>query len=299
MIKAHELTKIFGTKPALDKVSFDIADGSVFGLIGSNGSGKSTLLRLISGIYLPDGGSICIDGAATFDNPVLKSQIAFLGDTPYFLAQSDLSEMTSFYRSLYPNFSKDVFEHMLKIFPLDRKARISSMSKGMQRQAALILAISSCPKYLLMDEAFDGLDVVMRRVLGNILLEGVEQQGLTTVIASHNLRELEDLSDHVGLLHEGKVLFNDRMDSLRGTLHKVQAVFERTPDVSVFKELNVIKTERTGSLVQMIIRGKEDEIMTFIRSLDPIFCECIEPTLEEMFIYELEVTGYDVKNILQ
>ena len=299
MIKAHELTKIFGTKPALDKVSFDIADGSVFGLIGSNGSGKSTLLRLISGIYLPDGGSIGIDGAATFDNPALKSQIAFLGDTPYFLAQSDLSEMASFYRSLYPNFSKDVFEHMLKIFPLDRKARISSMSKGMQRQAALILAISSRPKYLLMDEAFDGLDVVMRRVLGNILLEGVEQQGLTTVIASHNLRELEDLSDHVGLLHEGKVLFNDRMDSLRGTLHKVQAVFERTPDVSVFKELNVIKTERTGSLVQMIIRGKEDEIMTFIRSLDPIFCECIEPTLEEMFIYELEVTGYDVKNILQ
>jgi len=299
MIKAHELTKIFGTKPALDKVSFDIADGSVFGLIGSNGSGKSTLLRLISGIYLPDGGSIGIDGAATFDNPVLKSQIAFLGDTPYFLAQSDLSEMASFYRSLYPNFSKDVFEHMLKVFPLDRKARISSMSKGMQRQAALILAISSRPKYLLMDEAFDGLDVVMRRVLGNILLEGVEQQGLTTVIASHNLRELEDLSDHVGLLHEGKVLFNDRMDSLRGTLHKVQAVFERTPDVSVFKELNVIKTERTGSLVQMIIRGNEDEIMAFISSLDPIFCECIEPTLEEMFIYELEVTGYDVKNILQ
>lgn len=299
MIKAHELTKIFGTKPALDKVSFDIADGSVFGLIGSNGSGKSTLLRLISGIYLPDGGSIGIDGAATFDNPALKSQIAFLGDTPYFLAQSDLSEMASFYRSLYPNFSKDVFEHMLKVFPLDRKARISSMSKGMQRQAALILAISSRPKYLLMDEAFDGLDVVMRRVLGNILLEGVEQQGLTTVIASHNLRELEDLSDHVGLLHEGKVLFNDRMDSLRGTLHKVQAVFERTPDVSVFKELNVIKTERTGSLVQMIIRGNEDEIMAFISSLDPIFCECIEPTLEEMFIYELEVTGYDVKNILQ
>ena len=299
MIKAHELTKIFGTKPALDKVSFDIADGSVFGLIGSNGSGKSTLLRLISGIYLPDGGSIGIDGAATFDNPALKSQIAFLGDTPYFLAQSDLSEMASFYRSLYPNFSKDVFEHMLKVFPLDRKARISSMSKGMQRQAALILAISSRPKYLLMDEAFDGLDVVMRRVLGNILLEGVEQQGLTTVIASHNLRELEDLSDHVGLLHEGKVLFNDRMDSLRGTLHKVQAVFERTPDVSIFKELNVIKTERTGSLVQMIIRGNEDEIMAFISSLDPIFCECIEPTLEEMFIYELEVTGYDVKNILQ
>ena len=299
MIKAHELTKIFGNKAALDQVSFDIKDGCVFGLIGSNGSGKSTLLRLISGVYLPDGGSICIDGCATFDNPRLKSQIAFLGDTPYFLPQADLNEMASFYKSMYPNFSKDTFEHLLKIFPLNRKARISSMSKGMQRQAALILAIASQPRYLLLDEAFDGLDVVMRRVLGNLLLEGVEKQGLTTVIASHNLRELEDLSDYVGLLHEGKVLFNDRMDSLQGKLHKVQAAFEHVPDLTVFKGLNVIKTERTGSLLQMIIRGDENEIMGFIKALNPVFCECIEPTLEEMFIYELEVTGYDVKNILQ
>lgn len=299
MIKAEGLTKLFGEKAALDDVSFEIQDGSIYGLIGSNGSGKSTLLRLISGVYLPDKGSIGIDGIPTFDNPELKAQIAFLGDTPYFLAQSNLNEMAHFYEGLYPTFNREVYEHLLNVFPLDRRARISSMSKGMQRQAALILSMSTEPRYLLLDEAFDGLDVVMRRVLGNILLDGVEKRGMTTVIASHNLRELEDLSDHVGLLHEGKILFNDNTENLRGTLHKVQAVFAHIPEASVFAGLNILKTERTGSMLQMIVRGNEEEIMTLIRRLDPIFCECIEPTLEEMFIYELEVTGYDVKNILQ
>ena len=299
MIKAERLTKLFGNKAALDDVSFEINDGSIYGLIGSNGSGKSTLLRLISGVYIPDKGHIGIDGVPTFDNPELKSQIAFLGDTPYFLAQSNLNEMARFYEGLYPTFNREVYEHLLNVFPLDRRARISSMSKGMQRQAALILSMSTEPRYLLLDEAFDGLDVVMRRVLGNILLDGVENRGMTTVIASHNLRELEDLSDHVGLLHEGKILFNDNTENLRGTLHKVQVVFDRIPESGVFNGLNILKTERTGSLVQMIVRGDENEIMTLIKRLDPVFCECIEPTLEEMFIYELEVTGYDVKNILQ
>lgn len=299
MIKAEELTKLFGGKAALDDVSFEIEDGSIYGLIGSNGSGKSTLLRLISGVYLPDGGSIGIDGTPTFDNPELKAQIAFLGDTPYFLAQSNLNEMARFYEGLYPTFNRAVYEHLLNVFPLDRRARISSMSKGMQRQAALILSMSTEPRYLLLDEAFDGLDVVMRRVLGNILLDGVENREMTTVIASHNLRELEDLSDHVGLLHKGKIIFNDKTDSLRGQLHKVQAVFNHVPEASTFTGLNILKTERTGSLLQMIVRGNEEEIMTLIKRLDPVFCECIEPTLEEMFIYELEVIGYDVKNILQ
>ena len=299
MIEAVNLTKRFGETLALNDVSFKIEDGSIYGLIGSNGSGKSTLLRLISGVYMPDSGNILIDGAQVFDCPYLKSQVAFLGDTPYFLPQSNLNEMANFYEGLYPNFSRSVYEHLLSVFPLDRKARVSAMSKGMQRQAALILAMSTCPRYLLLDEAFDGLDVVMRRVLSNIILEGVEKQGLTTIIASHNLRELEDLSDHVGLLHNGKILFNDRTENLQGKLHKIQMVFDRLPDTSVFKDLNILKTERTGSLLQMIVRGEEDEIMNFINRLNPIFTECIEPTLEEMFVYELEVTGYDVKNILE
>lgn len=299
MIRANELVKIFGSMKALDGVSFEIDEGSVFGLVGSNGSGKSTLLRLISGVYMPDGGTVGIDGAPSYNNPEIKAQIAFLGDTPYFLPQSNINEMARFYKSVYPTFDDSVYKRMLSIYPLDPKARISSFSKGMQRQAALILSMSTNPRYILLDEAFDGLDVVMRRVLANLIMEGVEKRGMTAVIASHNLRELEDVCDHVGLIHQGKILFNDRTESLRGGLHKVQAAFSSVPDMSVFSQLRVLKTERTGSLIQMVVRGDEDEIMSFINKLSPVFSECVEPTLEEMFVFELEATGYDIKNILE
>lgn len=299
MIRANELVKIFGSMKALDGVSFEIDEGSVFGLVGSNGSGKSTLLRLISGVYMPDGGTVGIDGAPSYNNPEIKAQIAFLGDTPYFLPQSNINEMARFYKSVYPTFDDSVYKRMLSIYPLDPKARISSFSKGMQRQAALILSMSTNPRYILLDEAFDGLDVVMRRVLANLIMEGVEKRGMTAVIASHNLRELEDVCDHVGLIHQGKILFNDRTESLRGGLHKVQAAFSSVPDMSVFSQLRVLKTERTGSLIQMVVRGDEDEIMSFINKFSPVFSECVEPTLEEMFVFELEATGYDIKNILE
>lgn len=299
MIRATQLTKLFGNTKALNEVTFEIDEGSVFGLVGSNGSGKSTLLRLISGVYMPDSGRICIDSADCFNNPEIKAQIAFLGDTPYFLPQSNIIEMARFYKSVYPTFDMGIYKRMLEIFPLDPMARISAFSKGMQRQAALILAMATCPRYILLDEAFDGLDVVMRRVLSNLIMEGVEKRGMTAVIASHNLRELEDVCDHVGLIHNGDMMLCDRTETLRGELHKIQAAFSAVPDLSVFEKLRVLKIERTGSIVQMVVRGDEDEIMGFIRSLNPVFSECIEPSLEEMFVYELEATGYDVKNILE
>ncbi|MBR4073521.1 MAG: ABC transporter ATP-binding protein [Clostridia bacterium] len=299
MIKGINLTKKFDTKVALNAINFSMEEGTVYGLVGSNGSGKSTLLRLISGVYYADGGSIEVDGEDCFNNPKIKSQIAFLGDTPYFLPQSNLIEMKRFYKSLYESFDDETFERLLSVFPLDRTARISTMSKGMQRQAALILAMSTKPKYLLLDEAFDGLDVVMRRVLANIILDGVEKEGLTAVIASHNLRELEDIVDHIALIHNGDMLFNDQTENLKGSIHKIQAAFTLVPDLSVFDALDVMKIERTGSLLQMIVRGDRDEIMKFINNLLPLFAECVEPTIEEIFVYELEVIGYDVKNILQ
>ena len=173
------------------------------------------------------------------------------------------------------------------------------MSKGMQRQAALIAAISTAPEYLLLDEAFDGLDAVMRKVLKNILIEGADERRMTTIIASHNLRELEDLCDHVGLIHNGSVLFSDETEKLRGKLHKVQAAFSKVPEISVFSGLDMLKIDRSGSIIQMIVRGDEEEIMSYINRLSPVFAECIEPTLEEMFVYELEVTGYDVKQVIK
>ncbi len=299
MITAKNLTKEFEGYLALDDVSFEIEDGSVFGLVGSNGSGKSTLLRLISGVLFPDSGVVGIDGIPSFDNPTVKSQIVFLSDTPYFLNQSTLKEMADFYAQMYPNFSFDTYKELLKVFPLDERKKISSFSKGMQRQASLILALSSRPRYLLMDEAFDGLDVVMRRTLSNVISKSIEETNMTVVIASHNLRELEEISDHIALIHSGKLIRNGKVDDLCSNVHKIQVVFENIPELSVFNKLEVMKTERTGSVLQMVVRGEKDEIMSFINTLSPVFSECIEPSLEEVFIYELEVSGYDVKNILE
>lgn len=299
MIEAKKLTKIFDGKKALDAVDFQIEKGSIYGMVGSNGSGKSTLMRLISGVYMPDGGEITVDGEKVFNNAAAKAKIAYLGDTPYFLPHANIREMAKFYSKLYRSFDLNVYERLIEVFPLDYKARISTMSKGMQRQAALIAAISTAPEYLLLDEAFDGLDAVMRKVLKNILIEGADERRMTTVIASHNLRELEDLCDHVGLIHNGSVLFSDETEKLRGKLHKVQAAFSKIPEISVFSGLDMLRIDRSGSIVQMIVRGDEDEIMNYINRLSPVFAECIEPTLEEMFVYELEVTGYDVKQVIK
>ncbi|MEE1006340.1 MAG: ABC transporter ATP-binding protein [Acutalibacteraceae bacterium] len=298
MIKAVGLTKIFDGKKALDAIDLSIKDGSIFGLVGSNGSGKSTFLRLAAGIYTPDGGGITADGEKIFDNFRKKTEIAYLGDTPYFMPHATIKETAKLYRTVYPNFDNALYNRLLEFFPLDYKAKIATMSKGMQRQAALIMAIASSPKYLLLDEAFDGLDPVIRKVLKSILIEGAENRSMTTVIASHNLRELEDLCDSVGLIHGGNIIFSDTIEVLKGKLHKVQMAFSRLPEVSVFSELNILKIERSGSIISMIVRGDEEEIMAYINRLSPIFSECIEPTLEEMFVYELGVTGYDVKSII-
>jgi ABC-2 type transport system ATP-binding protein len=247
---------------------------------------------------MEDGGEITVDGERSFNNPKIKSQIAFLGDTPYFLPQSNLKEMAILYSSMYQEFDFDVYNHLLTVFPLDQNARLSTFSKGMQRQAALILALSTKPRYLLMDEAFDGLDVVMRRVLANIVMESVEKHNTTAIIASHNLRELENVCDRVCVVHNGNIISNGSIESLRGNIHKVQVAFSEVPDMSVFDSLYVMKSERTGSLLSLVVKGNENEIMDYINTLNPLYAECIEPTLEEVFVYELEVIGYDVKNIL-
>ncbi|MBO4733462.1 MAG: ABC transporter ATP-binding protein [Clostridia bacterium] len=297
MLTALNLSKTFEDTKALDKVCFEIDDGCVYGLVGSNGSGKSTLLRLISGVYKPDEGLVGIDGIASFNNPAVKSQIAFLGDTPYFLPQSNLREMARFYKSTYKNFDTEVYKRLLSIFPLNENARLSTFSKGMRRQAALILMLSTKPRYLLLDEAFDGLDVVMRKTLSNIIIDCTEKYGTTVIIASHNLREIEDMCDHISLLHEGNLIADGGIDEVRGKIHKIQAVFDTVPDDEAFASLNLMKIEHSGSIVSLVAKGEKEEIVKVIESLSPKFYECIDVTLEEAFIYELEVKGYDVKSI--
>lgn len=298
MIEAVKLTKTFGDKVALDCVDIKIEEGSIFGLVGSNGSGKSTLLRLIAGVYTQDSGKLIVDNMSVFNNVAMKSKICYLPDTPYFIHQANIEEMLKFYKMLYPDFSMERFEYLSSIFPLDSKTRIAQMSKGMQRQAALMLCLATMPKYLLLDEAFDGLDAVMRKVLKSLLADGAEN-GMTAVIATHNIRDLEELCDSVGLLHNGKILYNDDINKIKNNIHKLQIVFNMVPDASVFSDLDVLKIEKTGSIVQLVVRGEEEEILSYINKLFPLFVEVVPPTFEEVFMYELEVNGYDAKCILE
>ena len=297
MLTAMNLTKVFENKKALDGVSFEIEDGCVYGLVGSNGSGKSTLLRTICGVYKPDGGKVGIDGVGSFNNPAVKTQIAFLGDTPYFLPQSNLKEMARFYKATYKNFDNDTYARLLTVFPLNETARLSTFSKGMRRQAALILMLSTKPRYLLLDEAFDGLDVVMRKTLSNIIIDCTEKYGTTVIIASHNLREIEDMCDHISLLHNGKLIADGGVEEVRGKIHKIQAVFDNLPDDDAFSGLDIMKTEKSGSIISIVAKGEKEDIIPVIEALSPKFYECIDVTLEEAFIYELEVQGYDIKSI--
>ncbi len=298
MIEGINLIKSFETKNALDGINITIKEGSVYGLVGSNGSGKSTLLRMISGVYSADGGEILVDGKNPFNNTEIKSQICYLPDTPFFIHQSNIDEMAKYYAMLYKTFDWERFEFLSSVFPLNRKARIQTMSKGMQRQAAHMLCLSVRPKYLLLDEAFDGLDPVMRKVLKSLLAEGVSD-GMTVIIASHNLGDLESLCDSVGLLHNGKVVFSETIETLKDSVHKVQAAFSSVPDLSVFDAIKPIKCEKIGSLVQLVAKGERKEILDFINSLVPVFAECITPDLEEIFIYELEEKGYDFEELLK
>ncbi|MBQ1187417.1 MAG: ABC transporter ATP-binding protein [Clostridia bacterium] len=298
MIEFINLTKKFGTFCAVDEVNAKIADSSIYGLVGSNGSGKSTLLRLLSGVYYPDGGNISVDGFSVFNNPELKKQIFYLPDAPFFFKNANLKEMADFYEGVYNTFDRSRFNYLNEVFPISSTDKIDNMSKGMQRQAALMLALSTNPKYLLLDEAFDGLDPVMRSVLKELLIDGIENNSMTVIIASHNLRELEDLCDHIALIHKGKILFSDSLDEVRGNFHKIQAAFKVLPPEIKLHDLDIIKCEKMGSLLQMVIRGDETAIMEKINSLEPIFAESIEPTLEEIFIYEMEAVGYDIKNLL-
>ena len=298
MIEVRNLTKKFGAKTALDSVTFTIGGGSVFGLVGSNGAGKSTFLRTCAGIYFPDGGEVMVDGGAPFEHTEVKSQICFIPDYPYFLPQATLTDMEKFYAGIYPKWDAKRFEDLCKLFPVGKKERISNFSKGMQRQAALICAFSAHPKYLLMDEIFDGLDPVMRQLLKKLISEEVSSNGMTVIIASHNLRELEDLCDHVGLFHKGGILFEKDIDALRLGVSKVQAAFRPMPEKSAFEPMEILQWETRGSLLNLVVRGGQEEVMEKLNSLHPIFAEALPLTLEEVFISEMEVAGYDINNIL-
>lgn len=299
MITTTNVVKKFDNFIALDNIDLKLNNGQVFGLIGSNGSGKSTLLRLLSGVYTPDSGEILIDDDLVFDNKKIKERVFFLSDTPFFFTNSTVNEMAKFYKKMYNNFSYERLEELSKVFPIDKNAKISSMSKGMMRQAALMLAFSCCPDYLFLDEAFDGLDPVMRESLKRLITKDIVDKNITVIITSHNLRELENMCDRVGLLHKGKIVFDDNLENLKSSVHKIQAAFKSIPSQEDFNGLNLLKFERTGSIVQVVVKGNKTEILDYVNKLNPIFVEAIQPTLEELFIFELGGLGYDISEIIE
>ncbi len=297
MIEIKGLTKCFGSVKALDNVSFNISDGSVFGLVGSNGAGKSTLLRLLSGVYKADGGNSYIDGEVPYENLRVKDSLAFVSDFPYFYPGTTVDSMAYYYKQAYSQWDDIRYSNLKSVFPISPNQKISSMSKGMQRQAAIILALSHAPKYIFFDEIFDGLDPVIRELVKKILIEYISVMNATVVIASHNLRELEGFCDHIGLLHRGGVLLEKDIDGESAGIYRVQFVMEQADFEEIKPLLKIVNETHQGKMIQLTVKGDEEEIRRIIHAKAPVFFESLPLTLEELFISEMEEAGYEINKL--
>ena len=299
MIEIKDLNKSFDDIKAVDNITFEIKEGAVFGLIGTNGAGKSTTLRMIAGVYKPDSGTILIDEKPVYDNVEAKKDIFFIADEPYFPMNSTAESMGKFYLQMYENFDCEGFNKYLETFKLEPYRKINTYSKGMKKQLAIILGVCANTKYLLCDETFDGLDPVMRQAVKSILAKEMDERGLTPVIASHNLRELEDICDHIGLLHRGGVLLSKELEDMKCNVQKVQCVFKNILDKDrALDGIELIGEEKRGSLYTLTIRTTREDAINRFAAIDTIFYEVLPLPLEEIFISETEVAGYDIKKII-
>jgi len=306
MIEATTLTKRFNDVVALDTLSCQIPAGAVYGLVGSNGAGKSTFLRLVAGVYQPDGGTLTIDQEPIFENPLRKADVAFISDELYFLSQSNLKRMSALYASAFTDFSRARFEELVKLFDLDPKKRIGAFSKGMRRQAALLLALSRRPRYLLIDEIFDGLDPVMRNIVRKLIYTDVYDRQATAIVSSHSLRELEDTCDRLALLHQGRIIFESEMDDLHTGLTKLQLVFAEDTPRALERQLRdtglePVKVSHLGKIVTVILDGVSEDAAKRVKvALDPqpMLLEELSLTLEEVFTYKMEAFGYHTEEVL-
>ena len=283
---------------AVDHIHAEIQDGTVFGLIGTNGAGKSTFLRMAAGILKPDEGTITLDGESVFEDTRVKARCFYIPDEPYFLGNGTADDMKTFYQGIYPKFDTDRFGKLLKSFELDGRRKIQTFSKGMKKQLAVLLGICAGTDYLFCDETFDGLDPVMRQTVKSLFANDLEERHLTPVIASHNLRELEDICDHVGLLHRGGMLLSKDLDDMKMNIHKIQCVLPAGLDRTNLQDLDIMTTEQRGSLLTLTVRGQREEIQARMQSYHPVFFEMIPLSLEEIFISETEVAGYDIKKLI-
>ena len=299
MIELIDLEKSFDNIKAVNRVSLNVSDGEVFGLLGTNGAGKSTILRILSGVIKPDEGIVLVDNRPVYDNPEVKKEIFYISDDQYFLPNSTPEEMADYYEGIYENFDKNRFFKFCDGFGLEKKRRINTFSKGMKKQVSILLGICAGTKYLFCDETFDGLDPVVRQGVKSLFAADMADRGLTPVIASHNLRELEDICDHVGLLHQGGVILSEDIADMKLQMQKVQCVFRDEEDEKKALEgLKILIHEKRGRLHTITMRGEREEIENAFKRGNPVFFEVLALSLEEIFISETEVVGYDIKKFV-
>nr|WP_251025873.1 ABC transporter ATP-binding protein [Bacillus sp. ISL-47] len=282
---------------AVEKVSIHVNKGSIYGLLGSNGAGKTTLLKLLSGIYVQDEGSVTIDGEPVFENKAIKDKIFFIQDNPFFLPQYTVKHMAQFYKSIYSGWDEVRFGELAAIFEMDVHKKIHRFSKGIQRQAAFILALSARPEVLILDEPMDGLDPVMRKKVKSLLINEVADREMTILISSHNLREVEDLCDYIGIMHKGRIILEKDLDDIKSETHKIQVAF-KGPVPAIFDSMKLLHKEKRGSIMICIVKGDAEEISAYVEQFKPVIFDLLPLTLEEIFIYEMGDVGYAVQNIL-
>ena len=298
MLEAKNVVKTFDGFRALDGLTMTVPAGAVYGLVGPNGAGKSTIIRHLAGIYRQDSGEVLLDGHPIYEDPDVKRRMTVIGDDWYYFPQASIREMARFFAGLYPQFSWERYEKLKQVFPLDEKLMLRRMSKGMQKQAAFWLTVCCMPEYLILDEPVDGLDPVMRRQVWSLLLGDVAERGTTVLVSSHNLWELEDVCDHVGILDHGRVLLERSLSDLQDNTVKLQAAYAGVTEPVLPAELNILHRSHVGRVYTYIIRGKREEILRRMQITDPVLLEPIPLTLEEIFIYELGGVDYAAKDIL-
>ena len=298
MIEIRNLSKSYGKKKVLDKLNCNIKTGSIYGLIGANGAGKSTLLRIINDVFKRDEGTVLIDDVEIEDNEELKQRLVFVPDDLYFFPGYTLKEMAKFYEAMYKKFDMKYLEELAKILKLDLNVKIQNFSKGMKRQCSLICAIATNADYMFFDETFDGLDPVVRNLMKKILAKQMETKTTTIIMTSHNLRELEDICDNLGLLYKGGILFESEVDTLKTNMFKVQISLKDDFSEKDFEKLNILNFKKTGSVATMIVKGEKGEYEDYLKEKHPLILDFLTLTLEEIFIYEMEVLGYEFNEVI-
>ena len=298
MIEVNNVTKRFGDFVALDGLNMHVERGAIYGLVGPNGAGKSTIIRHLSGVYKQDEGTVTIDGQPVYENEKLKQRFTVIPDEIFFFTQANTMDMMKFYKSLYHNFDETLFKKILACFPeINPKKMVRSLSKGMQKQVAFMLSIAARPELMILDEPVDGLDPVMRRQIWSLIMSDVAEHGLTVLVSSHNLRELEDVCDHVGIMNHGKILIERSLDELQTSITKIQLAFEGDMP-SLPPEVQVLKKITTGRVHTLIVKGEPRVAEQTISALNPLLMDVLPLTLEEIFIYELGGENYAVKDII-